>query len=286
MNVLASLSNPTLDEVVSRALGEDLAGGDLTSEAIVDADARAVARARAKSPLVVAGGDVFARVFYRVDPGLRVERLLPDGATAEPGAELWIVEGRTRSILMGERTALNFVQRMSGIASVARAYVDALPQGSRTRITDTRKTTPGLRALERYAVRCGGAFNHRDSLGSAVLIKDNHIEAAGGVSEAVSRARGYAPHTSRIEIEVESLEMLEEALTAGADIVMLDNFAPAEIARAVERARGRALVEVSGGITRERVAELAAAGVDIISVGALTHSAPSADIALDIERLG
>jgi nicotinate-nucleotide pyrophosphorylase (carboxylating) len=285
MNVLASLSNPMLDDVVSRALAEDLAGGDLTSEAIVDPDARAVARALAKSPLVVSGGDVFARVFYRVDPGLRVERLLADGETAAAGAELWIVEGRTRSILMGERTALNFVQRMSGIATTARAYVDALPQGSPTRITDTRKTTPGLRALERYAVRCGGAFNHRDSLGSAVLIKDNHIEAAGGVTAAVTRARAHAPHTSRIEIEVESLAMLDEALAAGADIVMLDNFASADIARAVERAKGRALLEVSGGITRERIAALASAGVDIVSVGALTHSAPAADISLDIERL-
>lgn len=285
MTVLASLSNPMLDDVVSRALAEDLAGGDLTSEAIVDPDARAVARALAKSPLVVSGGDVFARVFYRVDPGLRVERLLADGHKAAAGAELWIVEGRTRSILMGERTALNFVQRMSGIATTARAYVDAVPQGSATRITDTRKTTPGLRALERYAVRCGGAFNHRDSLGSAVLIKDNHIEAAGGVTAAVTRARAHAPHTSRVEIEVESLEMLDEALAAGADIVMLDNFAPADIARAVERARGRALVEVSGGITRERIAALAGAGVDIVSVGALTHSAPAADISLDIERL-
>jgi nicotinate-nucleotide pyrophosphorylase (carboxylating) len=285
MTVLASLSNPMLDDVVSRALAEDLAGGDLTSEAIVDPDARAVARALAKSPLVVSGGDVFARVFYRVDPGLRVERLLADGEKAAAGAELWIVEGRTRSILMGERTALNFVQRMSGIATTARAYVDAVPQGSATRVTDTRKTTPGLRALERYAVRCGGAFNHRDSLGSAVLIKDNHIEAAGGVTAAVTRARAHAPHTSRIEIEVESLEMLDEALAAGADIVMLDNFAPADIARAVVRARGRALVEVSGGITRERIAALAGAGVDIVSVGALTHSAPAADISLDIERL-
>jgi nicotinate-nucleotide pyrophosphorylase (carboxylating) len=285
MTVLASLSNPLLDDVVSRALAEDLAGGDLTSEAIVDPDARAVARALAKSPLVVSGGDVFARVFYRVDPGLRVERLLADGDQAAAGAELWIVEGRTRSILMGERTALNFVQRMSGIATTARAYVDAVPQGSPTRITDTRKTTPGLRALERYAVRCSGAFNHRDSLGSAVLIKDNHIEAAGGVTAAVTRARAHAPHTSRIEIEVESLAMLDEALAAGAEIVMLDNFAPGDIARAVERAKGRALLEVSGGITRERIAALASAGVDIVSVGALTHSAPAADISLDIERL-
>ncbi|HMJ15981.1 MAG TPA: carboxylating nicotinate-nucleotide diphosphorylase [Polyangiaceae bacterium] len=285
MNVVASLPNPILDDLVGRALEEDLAGGDLTSDAIVDPDARALARARAKSPLVVAGGDVFARVFYRVDPGVRVERLLTDGTPANAGAELWLVEGRTRSILMAERTALNFVQRMSGIATLARAFVAALPSGSSTRITDTRKTTPGLRALERYAVRCGGAYNHRDSLGSAVLIKDNHIEAAGGVTAAIERARGHAPHTSRIEIEVESLDMLDEALAAGADIVMLDNFVPADIARAVERARGRALVEVSGGITLERIPALASAGVDIVSVGALTHSARAADIALDIERL-
>jgi nicotinate-nucleotide pyrophosphorylase (carboxylating) len=251
----------------------------------VDPDSRAVGRALAKSPLIVSGGDVFARVFYELDPGLRVERLISDGARAAPGDVLWVVEGSTRSILMAERTALNFAQRMSGIATLTRTYVDALPEGSATRITDTRKTTPGLRALERYAVRCGGAYNHRDTLGSAVLIKDNHIEAAGGVREAVQRARAYAPHTTRIEIEVESLGALEEALGAGADIVMLDNFRPEDIARAVELARGRALVEVSGGITLERVAELARAGVAIVSVGALTHSARAADISLDIERL-
>ncbi len=275
-----------LDQLVDGALREDLEGGDLTTEATVDADTRAIGRAIARKSLVVCGGDVFARCFYRVDPGLRVERRLAEGARADKDDVLWVVEGAARSILMAERTALNFAQRMSGTATQAARYVAALPAGSTARVADTRKTTPGLRALERYAVRTGGAHNHRDTLGSAVLIKDNHIEAAGGVRAAVERARAYAPHTSRIEIEVESLNALDEALDAGADIVMLDNFAPEHIKDAVGRARGRALVEVSGGVTLERIGELASAGVDVISVGALTHSAPAADIALDIERLG
>lgn len=272
--------------MIDNALSEDLEGGDLTTEATVDADARAIARAVARKELVVCGGDVFARVFYRVDPGLRVDRLMSEGQDAKRDDVLWVVEGSARSILMAERTALNFVQRMSGIATLARSYVRALPEGARTRVTDTRKTTPGLRALERYSVRTGGAHNHRDTLGSAVLIKDNHIEAAGGIRAAIEGARKRAPHTSKIEIEVESLAALDEALAAGADIVMLDNFAPADIPVAVSRAEGRALVEVSGGITLERIAELARAGVHVVSSGALTHSAPSADIALDLERLG
>jgi nicotinate-nucleotide pyrophosphorylase (carboxylating) len=280
------LADFMLDELVDRALAEDLAGGDLTTQAVVEPDARAVARAVARAPLVVCGGELFARCFYRVDPGLRVERHAIEGARAKMGDVLWVVEGAARAILMGERTALNFAARMSGVATEAARYVAALAPGSPTRITDTRKTTPGLRALERYAVRSGGAFNHRDTLGSAVLIKDNHIEAAGGVRAAVERARAHAPHTSRVEIEVESLEALDEALEAGADVVMLDNFRPGEVETAVARARGRALVEVSGGITLERIAELSRAGVDVISVGALTHSAPAANIALDIERLG
>jgi len=274
-----------LDQLVDLALTEDLAGGDLTSEATVSVDARAIARAVAHSPLVVCGGDVFARVFYRVDPGVRVERRAAEGARAKPDDVLWIAEGATRSLLMAERTALNFAQRMSGTATLTRRFVDALPENALTRIVDTRKTTPGLRFLERYAVRCGGGYNHRDSLGSAVLIKDNHIVAAGGVREAIERAQKHAPHTSRIEIEVESLDMLDEALEAGADVVMLDNFESDQIAVAVERAHGRALVEVSGGITLERIPALAAAGVDVVSVGALTHSAPAADIGLDIESL-
>ncbi len=279
------ISNVILDAAVDRALAEDLEGGDLTTEATVDEGVRAVGRALARAELVVAGGDVFARVFYRVDPGLRVELMLEEGARAKRDDVLWVVEGSARSILMAERTALNFVQRMSGVASITRRFVDALASGASTRITDTRKTTPGLRALERYAVRVGGGHNHRDTLGSAVLIKDNHIEAAGGIRVAMERAHARAPHTSRIEIEVESLEALDEALAAGADIVMLDNFAPDAIAAAVGKAKGKAIVEVSGGITLERVKSLSQAGVDVISVGALTHSAPSADIALDIERL-
>ena len=275
-----------LDRVVDHALSEDLEGGDLTTEATVDRDARAVARAVARKDLVVCGGDVFARVFYRVDPGLRVERFLAEGTEAKKDDVLWVVEGSARSILMAERTALNFAQRMSGIASIARAYVKALPPGSKTRVTDTRKTTPGLRALERYAVRTGGAHNHRDTLGSAVLIKDNHIQAAGGIRVAIERARERAPHTSKIEIEVASLAELDEALANRADIVMLDNFAKGDIAAAVAKAKGKALIEVSGGITLGRIAELALAGVDVVSSGALTHSAPSADIALDLERLG
>ena len=279
--------NPSylLDQLVDLALNEDLAGGDVTSEATVKASARAIARAVAHSALVVCGGDVFARVFYRVDPGVRVERRIADGERAKPNDVLWIAEGSTRSLLMAERTALNFAQRMSGTATLTRRFVDALPENALTRIVDTRKTTPGLRVLERYAVRSGGGHNHRDNLGSAVLIKDNHIVAAGGVRKAIECAYQHAPHTSRIEVEVESLEMLDEALDAGADVVMLDNFATDQVAVAVERAHGRALVEVSGGITLERVGALAAAGVDVISVGALTHSAPAADIGLDIENL-
>lgn len=274
-----------IDEIVDRALAEDLSGEDLTTMATVSAETRARATALAKSELVVCGGDVFKRVFKRLANDLSFEVCERDGKLVQPGTPIWRVDGAARPILMGERTALNLVQRMSGTATMAHAYTAAVPKGAKTRIVDTRKTTPGLRALERYAVRCGGAYNHRDTLGSAVLIKDNHIEAAGSISEAVRRAKDYAPHTTKIEIEVESLEGLEEALNAGADIVMLDNFAPDAIATAVSRAAGRALIEVSGGITLPRIAELASQGVDVISVGALTHSAPAADISLDIQRI-
>ena len=276
------LTRALLLPAVVRALAEDLEGGDITTEATVELEAEATANASARSEVVVCGGDVFRAVFAEVDPKLEIATLAADGAVVRPGDVLWTVRGNARSILMGERTALNFVQRMTGIATLARKYVSALPPNVTTRITDTRKTTPGLRMLERYAVRTGGAHNHRDTLGSAVLIKDNHIVAAGGIGRAVARARMRAPHTSRVEVEVESLSQLDEAIAAGADIVMLDNFTPSNIDAAVARAKGRALVEVSGGITLERVAALAKAGVDVISVGALTHSAPAADIGLDI----
>jgi len=274
-----------VSEIVERALAEDLAGGDLTTEATVPESTIAVGRAIARAPCVACGADVFAKTFYSIDASLRVEGSVEEGAFVEPGQKLWEVEGSARSILLAERTALNFVQRMSGIATLARSFVSALPEGCGTRITDTRKTTPGLRHLERYAVRTGGAHNHRDMLGSAVLIKDNHIEAAGGITTAVAQARKRAPHTSKIEVEVESIEQVKEALSAGADIIMLDNFSLEQLDHAVTLVKGKALLEVSGKITLDRIADLARRGVDVISVGALTHSAPAADIALDIERL-
>ncbi|WP_394842622.1 carboxylating nicotinate-nucleotide diphosphorylase [Pendulispora brunnea] len=277
------LPGVALDKIVDIALYEDLAAGDLTTEACIDAEADAVAHAVARKELVVCGGPVFRRVFQRVHPLLEVFDGVREGELVKPGTKLWTVQGRARAILMGERTALNLVQRMSGIATITRSYVDALPPGSATRVTDTRKTTPGLRVLERYAVRAGGGRNHRDNLGSAVLIKDNHVAACGGVAAAIRRARDRAPHTCRIECEVDSLSQLDEALEAGADIVLLDNMSTEDVAEGVRRARGKAIVEASGGITVSRITELARAGVDAISVGALTHSAAAADIGLDFE---
>jgi nicotinate-nucleotide pyrophosphorylase (carboxylating) len=272
---------PLVDSTVDRALAEDLASGDITTEACIDVEARATAHGVARGPIVTCGAPVVARVFARIDPRLDFEVVLPDGEKAARGAVLWRITGSARSILMGERVALNFAQRMTGVATATRAYVDAVPAGAKTRITDTRKTTPGLRLLERYAVRAGGGKNHRDNLGSAVLIKDNHIAACGGVAKAIARARDRAPHTSRVECEVDTLSQLDEALAAGADVVLLDNMDTPTVAEAVGRTAGRALLEVSGGITLARVAELAKLGVDAISVGALTHSSPAADIGLD-----
>ncbi len=278
------LPSPLIDRVVVRALEEDLASGDLTTEACIDVATQAVAHAVARTPMVVCGGAVFARVFARIDESLTVEIHTADGARAVANQSLWTVKGRARAILMGERVALNLVQRMCGVSTQTRMFVDAVPPGTKTRITDTRKTTPGLRALERYAVRVGGGHNHRDDLGAAVLIKDNHVAACGGVRAAIERARAGAPHTAKIECEVDSLDQLDEALAAGADIVLLDNMPTAVVREAAARARGRAQLEASGGITLERVAELARAGVDAISVGALTHSVPAADVGLDFEK--
>ena len=275
-----------IDAIVDRALEEDLSGGDITGQTCIDEAATATANAVCRKDVVSCGAEVFRRVFARIDTRCVVESLVADGSRVSARTVLWRVQGPARAVLAGERTALNLVQRMTGIATLTRCYVDALPAGSSTRITDTRKTTPGLRVLERYAVRLGGGHNHRNDLGSAVMIKDNHIVAAGGISKAVSRARAYAPHTSRIEVEVDGLGQLEEAISAGADIVLLDNFSTEDCARAVERCRSlstRPLLEASGGITLERVTELARVGVDVISVGALTHSAPAADIGLDFQ---
>jgi nicotinate-nucleotide pyrophosphorylase (carboxylating) len=280
----SELPLPILDPILVRALEEDVGAGDVTTESCVPEEATAIANGVARKELVVCGVPVAERVFELVDPTLRFETKTPDGTKAAGGAVLWTVSGSARSLLMAERVALNLAQRMSGVATATRRYVDALPKGSKTRITDTRKTTPGLRLLERYAVRKGGGHNHRNDLGSAVLIKDNHIVAAGGVRAAIDRARARAPHTSKIECEVDSLAQLEEALAAGADIVLLDNMDTPTVEEAVRRTRGRALLEASGGITLERVTELARAGVDAISVGALTHSTPAADVALDFVK--
>jgi nicotinate-nucleotide pyrophosphorylase (carboxylating) len=279
--MVAELPIPLLDEILVRALDEDLGAGDVTTESCVPEERKATAHGIARREMVACGVPVAARAFALVDPTIRFEARMEEGARVMAGGALFTLQGRARGILMAERVALNLVQRMCGIATTTRRYVAALPAGAKTRITDTRKTTPGLRLLERYAVRKGGGHNHRNDLGSAVLIKDNHIVAAGGVRAAIDAARARAPHTSRIECEVDSLEQLEEALAAGAEIVLLDNMTTEAVEEAVRRTRGRALLEASGGITLERVAELARAGVDAISVGALTQSVTAADIGLD-----
>lgn len=268
----------SLDALVTRALEEDLAGGDLTTEATIPQETMAVAEAVAKSPLVISGGEIFARCFYAVSPGCRVEQLVEDGTLVQPGEVLLRVEGPARDLLMAERTALNFLQRLSGTATLTHAFVSAA--GGRCRIADTRKTTPLLRALERRAVRDGGGHNHRDCLGSAVMIKDNHIAASGGITPAVERAKSYAPHTARIEVEVTNLAEVEEAIAAGADILLLDNFEAAACKEAIAAARGKALLELSGNMTLDRIPEVSTWGADVVSVGALTHSAAAADISL------
>ncbi len=266
---------------VALALEEDLGRGDITTDACVPPTVLGRCAFRAREALVSCGIDLLREVFRVVDPEVRVSDAVSDGTRIARDGVIARVHGSAASILKGERVALNFMQRLSGTATLTRRYVDALQPGSHTRIVDTRKTTPGLRALERHAVRSGGGFNHREDLGSAVLIKDNHIAAAGGITPAVTRCRAQAPHTTRIECEVDSIEQLEEALLAGADIILLDNFDDALVAQAITINAGRAILEASGGITLDRIAKLSTLGVDVISVGALTHSAPSADIGLD-----
>jgi nicotinate-nucleotide pyrophosphorylase (carboxylating) len=268
-------------DLVVRALLEDLGRGDVTADACVPPDLVGSADLVARQRLVVCGLPIVVATFAEVDPRVKVELDTKDGVIAEKGTIVARVSGPAASILKGERVALNFAQRASGVATKTRAFVDALPAGSKTRIADTRKTTPGLRAIERWAVRCGGGHNHRDDLSSAVLIKDNHIAACGGVRIAIERARAYAPHTSRIECEVDRMSQLEEALAAKADIVLLDNFDDDMLREAVAITAGRAILEVSGGVTLDRIPKIAAAGVDVISAGGLTHSAPAVDLALD-----
>lgn len=269
--------------LVTAALAEDLGGGDVTSEACVPAQVQAVAHGMAREPLVVAGVELARLAFTLVDAATQFEIRAENGTRLERGATVFTARGSARSLLAAERVALNLVQRASGVATATRRFVDALAPGSSTRITDTRKTTPGLRLVERCAVRAGGGHNHRNDLASAVLIKDNHIVAAGGIGAAIAAARAYAPHTSRIECEVDDLEGLEQALAAGAEVVLLDNMDNALVAEALRRNAGRALLEASGNVTLERVRALSELGVHAISVGALTHSVRAVDLGLDFE---
>lgn len=271
---------PAVQRLIDLALDEDLGRGDATSEALVDAGARARGAIVAKQPLVLSGLDVAAHVFERVDVRIDCQPLAQDGDRISPGSEVIRVEGSARAILGAERTALNFLQRLSGVATLTRELVDAVA-GTKARIADTRKTTPGFRWLEKRAVRHGGGFNHRADLAAGILIKDNHV-ALYGVRGAIERARKIAPHSLRIEIEVTSAAQLDEALAARADVILLDNMSRDEVAECVRRIAGAAIVEVSGGVRLDTVRALAETGVDILSVGRLTHSAPAVDMSLEV----
>jgi nicotinate-nucleotide pyrophosphorylase (carboxylating) len=275
-----------IDDVVGRALTEDAPSGDLTSEYLIPAQAQATAQLVARESGIFSGGAVFAAAFRLTDPAVVVSLLVADGEHFEPGAVLAEVSGPARSVLTGERVALNFVQRMSGIATLTRRYVDAI-SGTRARIVDTRKTTPGLRAVERHAVRSGGGHNHRDSLSDAVMAKDNHLAvlAASGtnLTEALRRVRRELPHTAHLEVEVDHLDQIPAVLEAGVDTIMLDNFSEADLRAGVALIAGRTVVEASGGVTLDSVRSIAETGVDVISVGALTHSARALDLGLDID---
>ena len=269
------------EPLVRAALAEDIGPGDITTTLCVPADARATATVLAKAPGVIAGLDICALAFHLLDPEARWEPHVADGFhVTEPPTPLATVTGNARALLTAERVALNFLQRLSGVATVTARYVAAVA-GTQARIVDTRKTTPGLRALEKYAVRVGGGYNHRLGLYDCVLIKDNHIQAAGGIRSAVAAARAHIPHTMKIEVETDTLAQVAEALDAGADIILLDNMDNETMRRAVAQIGGRAITEASGGLALDRVAAVAATGVQILSVGALTHSAPALDISLD-----
>jgi nicotinate-nucleotide pyrophosphorylase (carboxylating) len=272
-----------MHDVIAAALSEDVGSGDVTTEATVPADARARATIIQKAPGVVYGLAVAEEVFRRLDPEVRVERLAEEGSWREPGAAVLRVEGSSRALLTGERTALNFLQRLSGVATAAARAARAV-DGTGTTILDTRKTTPGLRALEKEAVAAGGAANHRAGLYDMVLIKENHIAAAGGIGPAVRAARERAPDLP-LEVEVRDLAEIDEALGAGAQRLLLDNMTPDELRAAVGHVAGRATLEASGGVTLDNLKEVAATGVNCVSLGALTHSAPALDLSLLLEPL-
>jgi len=276
--------NPLLvEDAVRAALLEDLGrAGDITTNATIPAMKQARAVIAARQPGIVAGLDLAKAAFRLLDPALGFDARIADGAAITPGAILAAIEGPARALLSAERVALNFLGRLSGIATLTSRYVAAVAH-TKARIVCTRKTTPGLRTFEKYAVLCGGGFNHRFGLDDAILIKDNHIAVAGGIIPALRAVKAAIGHLVKIEIEVDTLDQLDEVLTEGADVVLLDNMTPARLREAVARVKGRLLTEASGGVTLETVAAIAESGVDMISVGALTHSAQVLDVGLDIQ---
>lgn len=267
------------DALLRQALQEDITSEDITTNAVMPEAKKGEVELICKQDGIIAGLDVFARVFQLLDETVTVDLMCRDGDAVKAGQKMAVVTGDIRVLLSGERVALNYLQRMSGIATYTKSIARLL-EGSATRLLDTRKTTPNMRVFEKYAVKVGGGYNHRYNLSDGILLKDNHIGAAGGVREAVQMAKEYAPFVRKIEIEVENLEMVREAVDAGADIIMLDNMSPDEMKEAVKMIDGRAETECSGNVTRENVEKLAGIGVDYISSGALTHSAPILDISL------
>lgn len=272
----------TIEDIIKNAIREDLWLGDITTDNLITPDKMADAYIVLKEEGVVAGLQVARMVFEQLNPQLQFKELVGDGELLSEGEKIVKIKGSTRDILKGERLALNFLQRLSGIATRTREYTEIVKDYP-VRIVDTRKTTPNLRILEKYAVTVGGGYNHRMNLSDAVMIKDNHITAAGGIKETIKKVRENVPHTAKIEVEVEDLTGVEEALQAGADIIMLDNMNLEMMSRAVKMIDGRAIVEASGGITEESLKNVAATGVDVISVGALTHHIKSLDISLYLE---
>jgi len=272
-----------LTRLIDMALAEDIGTGDITTDYLVSCNSRGRGIIVAKEDLVLAGLDIAKTVFQRLDPKIHLQSDYEDGAEIVCGETVLLLEGSLRALLTAERTALNFLQRLSGIATHVRTYVKAL-QHSRVRLVDTRKTTPGWRVLEKYAVRMGGAHNHRMGLFDGVLIKDNHIAACGGIQQAVAAARKQISHLIKIEVEVSDLAGIHEALESGVDVIMLDNMDLAHIREAVSIIQNRAIVEVSGGITLKHLTDLAKTGVDLISVGALTHSARAVDLSMRIQQ--
>jgi nicotinate-nucleotide pyrophosphorylase (carboxylating) len=281
---LPALNSLLVEQAVRAALEEDFGrAGDITSQATIPVEARASAVIAARrKPGVLAGLDLARKAFELVDPAVGFEALAGDGDHFAPGAIVARVEGSARGLLSAERVALNFLQRLCGVATLTAQYAQAVAPAS-AKICCTRKTTPGLRAFEKYAVRCGGGMNHRFGLDDAVLIKDNHIAVAGGIVPALRAAKNFAGHLVKIEIEVDTLDQLEQVLAEGADVALLDNMTPAQLREAVRMIGGRLLAEASGGVHLDSVREIAETGVDLISVGALTHSAPALDLGLDIE---